>query len=125
MSAKRHWALLLAEVTRRNVGRPTRLELNDPELGAQVVEEEYPLRGVAYDSRDDRIEMMLGETGATDRRLTQTIAQLEGVELLRADGADRALCIQHQGMRTLLFIRPSCAKLPAFGRAGGRAGAVG
>jgi hypothetical protein len=116
MSTKRDWTLLLAEFTRRNAARPTRLELNDPELGAQVLEEDVPLHGITYDPRDDRIEIMLGEAGASRRHLTHAIAQRSGIELLRTDGVDHALCIEHEGMRTLLFIRHSPANLHSSSR---------
>jgi hypothetical protein len=125
MSTKRDWQLLFSGFTRRNAGRPTRLELNDPDLGAQVVEEDYPLRGVAYDPRDERIEIMLGEAGATDRHLTHTISHVDSVECLRSDDADHALCIEHQGTRTLLYIRHSSSDLGACGGAEGLASHVG
>jgi hypothetical protein len=120
MSTERDWTLLFSEFTRRNAGRPTRLELNDPDLGAQVVEEDYPLRGIVYDPRDGRIEIMLGEAGATDRHLTHTIGQVRGVELLRADGADHALCIEHEGTRTLLIVRHSSVSFQTAIRADSR-----
>jgi hypothetical protein len=116
MSARRDRALLFSEFPRRNAGRATRLELNDPDPGARVVEEDIPLHGIAYDPRDDRIEILLGETRATERHLTHTVGQVSGVELLRSDGAGRELCIVHRGTRTLLFIRRSNATRSASGR---------
>jgi hypothetical protein len=107
MSTKQDWAPLFSEFTRRNAGRPTRLEINDPDFGAQIVEADLPLHGIAYDPRDDRVEIMLGEARRTERHLTHTIGQVSGVELLRADGADHALCIEHQGTRTILLVRKS------------------
>jgi hypothetical protein len=86
MSTKRDWALLFSEFNRRNAGRPTRLELNDPDLGAQVVEEDVPLHAIVSDPRDDCVEIMLGETPGMERHLTHTVGQVSGVELLRADG---------------------------------------
>jgi hypothetical protein len=116
MGTRQDWILLFCEFTLRNAGRPTRLELHDPDLGVQVVEEDIPLHGIAYDPRDDRIEILLGETRATERHLTHTVGQVSGVELLRSDGAGRELCIVHRGTRTLLFIRRSNATRSASGR---------
>src|SRR5690606_23692387 len=43
------WAEELQEFTRRNAGRRASLEVNDPELGAQSQEHDYPFLGAAYD----------------------------------------------------------------------------
>lgn len=105
MSMKRDWALLLSEFTQRNAGRQTRLEVNDPEFGVQVVEEGIVLGGIDYDPRGDRVEIMLGAPGATEQHLTHAISGVSGVDLLRSGGVDHALCVEHQGRRTLLLVR--------------------
>jgi hypothetical protein len=97
------WARELKAFTDRNAGRRTVLEIDGPDLGAQREEQDYPLRGVAYDPRDGRVEIMLGEQGSVDRHLTHTIDNAEAIDVLRGkDGRDVALRIQSDGTQALL-----------------------
>jgi len=99
------WGTLLKEFTERNAGRITWLEEEDPELGVQVEETRYPLRGVAYDRHGDSVEIMLGDLGTPDGHLTRSIGNVEAVDVLGGpDGRDRALCVAHGGGQTLLRI---------------------
>ncbi len=92
------WVASLKEFTARNAGRRTTLEVDSQDLGAQREESDYPLRGVSYDPRDNRIAIMLGDMATVDRRLTRTISAPSGVDLLlSADGHDQALRIRHAG----------------------------
>lgn len=96
--SKEEWVRALKAFTERNAGRRTALEEDAAEIGAQMEEENYPLRGVAYDHRDDRIEIMLGDQASVDRHLTHTLASPEEVDVLRLpDGRDAALRIRHDG----------------------------
>lgn len=101
---KSEWAAELHAFTTRNAGRRTSLEEDAVEMGAQLAERDYPLRGVAYDRRDDRIEIMLGDQASVDRHVTHVVASPESVDLLRrADGRDEALRIRHDaGAQTIL-----------------------
>lgn len=67
------WVREMNEFSRANVGRRTTLELNDPELGAQECGRNFPLWGVTYDPRRDRVEIMLGRSGTVDGHLTHSI----------------------------------------------------
>lgn len=97
------WVRLLHEFTQRNAGRRARLELDDPELGAQWQEVDYPLLGVAYDRRDERVEIMVGFMGDTDQRLTHSITDVSELEVLgSASGRGEVLRIGHGGVQTLL-----------------------
>lgn len=94
---------LLKDFTERNAGRITRLEIDDPEIGAQWAEVDLPLRGVAYDPRDDRVEVMLGDTWSTGTHLTHSIAAPDGLEVVRDEaGRDRVLRIAYDGGQVLL-----------------------
>ena len=42
------WSATLDAFTRRNLGRRGTLEVDDPEIGAQAQEHDYPLLGAAY-----------------------------------------------------------------------------
>lgn len=94
------WAALLREFTRRNAGRPTRLEIDDPELGAQWQEADLPLQGVAHDPRDAKVEVIVGAPGGP--RLTHSVAGVTGIDVEAADGRDRTLRLAHGAGQTLL-----------------------
>lgn len=97
------WIQALRGFTERNAGRLTRLEIDDPEIGAQWGEVDLPLRGVAYDPRDERVEMMLGDLGSIDIHLTHSIQGVTSLDVLRdEDGRDRVLRVVHGGAQTLL-----------------------
>lgn len=90
------WSTILADFTRTNAGRRTRLEVDDPEIGAQAQELDYPLRGVAYDPHDRRLEIMLGAVGAGVPHHTRSIENVSSLDVLTAnDGTDIALRVQH------------------------------
>jgi hypothetical protein len=98
------WVARLKEFTNRNAGRRTVMEEDAPAMGAQEMEHDFPLRGVSYDHRDGRIDIMLGDMASTDRHVTRTIDEPLSVDLLRGpDGRDQALRIRHhQDAQTVL-----------------------
>jgi hypothetical protein len=97
------WAEKLQEFTNRNAGRETILDNYATEIGAQLEEKGYPLRGIAYDQKDSSIDIMLGHTGSTDQHLTRRVVNPISVDILSTgDGRDRALRIEHGGGETLL-----------------------
>ncbi len=99
------WAQKLDEFTRRNVGRRGLLEVDDPEIGAQAQEHDYPLLGAAYDPHDHRVELMFGELGDLDRHLTRSIGGVTAIDLLSDErGRDKALRIAHGDGQTLLTL---------------------
>ncbi len=97
------WVALLQVFTNRNAGRATTLENDGADVGAQREETGYPLRGVAYDPKDNRVEIMLGALGSTNQHLTHTISNPTSIDVLAGDdGRDRTLRIEHDGGQTLL-----------------------
>ncbi|MGH7500232.1 MAG: DUF5335 family protein [Longimicrobiales bacterium] len=97
------WTETLKEFTDRNAGRRTTLEIDSLTLGAQEEERDYPLKGVTFDHRDQRIQIMLGEAGSVSQHLTHSIEDAKRIDVVRrADGRDAALCIVHAGGQTLL-----------------------
>lgn len=97
------WARSLDEFTRRNAGRTTRLEEDGPEIGAQVEETSWPLRGVAFDPHDGSVEVMVGDLATVDGHLTRIVRGVESIELLSGPtGQDAALRLAHGGGQTLL-----------------------
>jgi nucleotide-binding universal stress UspA family protein len=101
------WCEVLDDFTRRNVGRLTRLEVDDPDLGAQAQERDYPLLGVTFDPVDRRVEIMLGELGAGEPHLSRSIGDVDRLEVLTdADDQDVTLRLRHgQGQTILTLIR--------------------
>ena len=100
------WPALLDAFSRRNQGRRTRLEVDDPEVGAQAEETGYVLRGATYDRHDARVALMFGAPGSKSH-LTRTI---DGVTLIavHADptGRDLALAVTRGAGQTLLTFLP-------------------
>jgi nucleotide-binding universal stress UspA family protein len=101
--AQPEWASQLDAFTRRNIGRRSSLEVDDPEIGAQAQEHDYPLLGAAFDTHDCRVELMLGELGDVGRHLTRGIGGVSRIDILKDDsGRDIALRIAHGFGQTLL-----------------------
>jgi nucleotide-binding universal stress UspA family protein len=97
------WSHSLNEFTKRNIGRRGVLEVDDPEIGAQAQEHDYPLLGATYDQHDGRVELMFGELGDIDRHLTRGIGNVARIDILTDDrGRDIALRIAHGAGQTLL-----------------------
>jgi hypothetical protein len=100
------WVSLLKHFTHKHAGRRTRLEFDDPEIGAQWSEVDFPLRGVAYDRRDNRIEIMLGEAGSLEAHLSHSVQYPISLEIMQPLGAPHeALRIIHdRGQIVLQFV---------------------
>jgi nucleotide-binding universal stress UspA family protein len=99
------WPSELEGFSKRNLGRLASLEVDDPDLGAQAQERDYPFLGASWDHHDERIQVMLGDFNATGRHLTRSIGGVTAVDILRDDaGRDRVLRIQHGDGQTMLTL---------------------
>ena len=99
------WRTVLDDFTQSNAGRRTRLEVDDPELGAQAQEQDYPLLGVTFDPVDQRVEIMLGELGAGEPHLSRSIGEVDALDVLTDnDGRDVALRLRHGTGQTILTL---------------------
>jgi nucleotide-binding universal stress UspA family protein len=97
------WAPEMDAFTRRNMGRRGTLEVDDPEIGAQAQENDYPLLGATFDSHDQRLELMFGEPGDLGHHLTRSIGNVREIDTLTNEsGHDIALRIVHGTGQTLL-----------------------
>lgn len=104
MPARSEWPRVLKDFSRRNAGRPTRLEIDDPELGAQWGELELRFRGAAYEPRFRRVEIMLSDGNPTDH-LTHSVEAVTDVDvMLDGAGRERVLRIGYAGGQTLLHL---------------------
>ena len=110
------WNEELQTFVRRNLGRRTRLEIDDPSLGAQVQETGYALVGAAYDAHDDRVELMFGGMHAGEAHLTHTLGGVNSISI-QCDTAERdsALFIKSGNSNALLtFVGASDAASSAI-----------
>ena len=97
------WAAELHLFTNRNAGRTTKLEVDSLDFGAQSQQRGFPLRGIAYDARDARVLITLGEQGDVLHHLTHSINNAEAIFVLRdVRGRDEALAVSHNRSQTLL-----------------------
>jgi nucleotide-binding universal stress UspA family protein len=99
------WAAQLQEFTRANAGRRTTLVLEDPEMGKQECGRDFPLWGVDYDPRRDRIDIMLGRWGTVEGHLTHSLTGPRELEIVRAaDGRFESLHIRLPVGRAVLRV---------------------
>lgn len=102
------WRVQLDEFTRRNRGRRTTIEVDDPALGAQSQESGYALLGATYDPHDRRVELMLGDARGGTQHLTRGIADVQSVAVVcDAAGMDLGLRVAHGSGQTLLTFLPA------------------
>ena len=72
------WNEYLIDFSSRNEGRPTRLEVIDPELGSQELEIHFPLIGISFEpegSEAGSVEIILGGDSADDSRHMEHIVE--------------------------------------------------
>lgn len=104
---RREWAVELNGFTDRNAGRHTSLQVEMPEMGTRTHQWDYQLRGVVYDRRDDRIEIMIGGFEGVGPHLTHSIEGVEAVDLITdSSGRDTGLRIAQREGETILRIDP-------------------
>jgi len=97
------WAVELEAFTRRNIGRLASLEVDDPELGAQAQEHDYPFLGAAWDHHDERVEIMLGDFEGANRHLTRGIGGVTAIDVVRDErGREWILRVAHGSGQTIL-----------------------
>ncbi|MEX2177217.1 MAG: universal stress protein [Gemmatimonadaceae bacterium] len=97
------WTERLEEFTRRNTGRLARLEVLDPDIGAQLEEDHSTFVGASLDPRDGRVQIMFGsEDGG---HLTRSIGGVTAIQMLRdRNGQDAFLRVAHGRGQTLLTL---------------------
>ena len=100
------WTEVLETFSDRNAGRRTRLEIDDPAMGAQTQEHGFQLLGVTHDAKDERIQIMLGVFGdSTAPHLTHTVGDIVRVDVLTDEtGRDTVLRISQRDAQTLLRV---------------------
>jgi hypothetical protein len=99
------WAEELNQFTKMNAGRQTTLELDHPDFGKQECGRRFPLWGVDYDAKKDRVNIMLGHSGTVDGHLTHSLPAPQGIEIVRdEEGRGEALKILFRAGSAVLKI---------------------
>lgn len=97
------WSHELAEFTRRNAGRCCSVEIDDPDLGAQLQGNAIPLIGASHDRHGNEVQLMFGMRGLTGRYLTHVVPDVTAVDILHDQvGRERALHVSNAGGSTLI-----------------------
>jgi nucleotide-binding universal stress UspA family protein len=95
----------LSEFSRRNAGRSCRIEVDDTQLGAQVLAHDLALVGATSDRRSRSLSLIFGASVLAGRHLTHTISDPGSVDLASdGSGADQVLRIAHAGGQTLVSL---------------------
>jgi hypothetical protein len=104
-STKPHeWTEALNAFTRRNAGRLASIEVDDPEIGAQMLGR-GALVGVTYDRNDQRVEIIVGDAHRRRRHLMHSIPQVESIGLTADErGTTEALELRHGKGHTLVIV---------------------
>jgi hypothetical protein len=87
------WSDRLADLSRRNAGRPVTLEADEAPLGAHAQASHYSFRGIEYDGRGDRIMIRIGNPAGGRSQLTHSLAGPTAVEVLEGT-SDKTLALR-------------------------------
>ena len=99
------WAERLEEFTRQHHGKRCRLEIIDPEMGAQVVEDFVPFVGASFDLRDHHVHLMFGSRIGDRPHLTHSIEGVTAIQTMHHRATERAyLRVAHGTGQTLLTL---------------------
>lgn len=99
------WTERLEEFTRRNLWRRARLEILDPEIGAQLMEVDVRFMGASFDPRTSHVHLMFGSRDGRTGHVTHNIEGVTGIRTVRArDGVDVLLRVGHGSGQTLLTL---------------------
>ena len=100
----REWATALDEFTRRNKGHHASIEIDDPEIGAQVLGW-GALFGVTYDSKDRRVEIMVGDNQRVRSHLMHSIPNVDSIAVTADErGGIEALEVRHGNGHTVIVV---------------------
>jgi hypothetical protein len=102
----REWAVALDGFTRRNRGHDAAIEIDDPEIGSQVLGR-GALLGVTYDPHDRRVEIMVGDSQRVRSHQMHSIPNVESIAVTADErGGREALELRHGNGQTLVLVNP-------------------
>jgi nucleotide-binding universal stress UspA family protein len=98
------WAAELDAFTLRNRGRRVAIEVDDLEIGAQMLGR-GALVGVTYDPHDRRVEIVVGNAHRARRHLMHSIPNVESIAMTVDErGGGEALALRHGDGQTLVLV---------------------
>src|SRR4029450_6103979 len=102
----REWTQALDEFPPRNKGRRVAIQVDDPQIGAQMLGR-GALVGVTYDAHDRRVEIMVGDAHRARRHLMHSIPNGESLAMTTDEhSASEALELRHGHGQTLVLVGP-------------------
>lgn len=107
LTDRARWLDELARFTEHNAGRLAMLEIDDTELGSQVVARGIAFRGADYDWHGDAIELTFGGSGPAGAHLAHVIRGATSIAVQHGREADRVLRVGHDHGQALLSFPPA------------------
>lgn len=102
------WADALDGFSKRNEGRLCTVEIDELAVGAQPRAVAVPFLGSTYESRGNRVTLMLGDARLDGRHVTNAIPDVTEVDVMvDAEGEDSALRVANVEGQTLVTFAPS------------------
>jgi nucleotide-binding universal stress UspA family protein len=95
----------LAAFTQRNAGRRCLVEIDETDIGAQVLGHEMLLSGATFDHHDGSVSLMFGTSTLKGLHLTHHIAGVTEIDLsTNGGGQDQVLRVAHAEGHTLVTL---------------------
>ena len=95
----------LAAFTTRNNGRRCRVEVDNDDLGAQVIGHDLQIAGATFDRHSKSVSLMLGTSTLKGMHLTHHVSGVKEIDLSsNAGGQDEVLRIAYDGGQTLVLM---------------------
>lgn len=89
----------------RNVGRRCTIEVDHPDLGAQILCHDLPLVGATYDRNDRVASLMFGASRLEGQHLTHSLPNVRSADIIVGpDGKDQLLRLAASGGQTLITL---------------------
>jgi uncharacterized protein DUF5335 len=100
---KEEWKTFFDRVSKMLEGKQAEIEIGSLRLGAQVQAEWLPLRGIAYDHKDDIMEITLDGldhiiTKPREIYVEDGTLRLESIEIIDADGIKQIVKLRNELM---------------------------
>jgi nucleotide-binding universal stress UspA family protein len=100
----RDWSDALDGFSRRNKGRKVTIEIDDPQIGAQVLAR-GAFAGATYDHHDQRVEVLVGQGDDVRRHVMHSIPSVESIAMTADEGgSSEVLELRHGLGHTLVFV---------------------
>jgi nucleotide-binding universal stress UspA family protein len=89
----------------RNMARPCTVEIDQSELGAQILGHGLPLVGATYDAHDRAVTLMFGAAGLTGQHLSHRVPCVSAISVTTdTSSREQILRIANDGGQTLVLL---------------------